>query len=210
VLAPELLRAATNPARGRPPEDRLQRQRDIYAAAGALILAQGPRALSMQQIARAAHVSVGSLYYYFPSKHDLVLCGLRPDVLAHRCAAFHRATDHLRHSDPPAYLSAFVQASVDGILFVRPAVYAAVELGSEVLWPSLETALAANTQEFQEALRGALSTSPSRVPGLARFGRIWRRFFFGAVMDREAPRRELEDGLAALVRGLTPPELDSD
>jgi AcrR family transcriptional regulator len=192
--------------RGRPPEDRLQRQREIYEAAGPLILARGPRALAMQQIARAAHVSVGSLYYYFPSKRELVLCGLRADILAHRCAAFHRATDHLRWSDPPAYLSAFVEASVDGILFVRPAVYAATELGSAVLWPSLEAALAANTREFQDALRGALSSSAMRVPGLARFGRIWRRFFFGAVLDREAPRQELADGLLALVRGLTPSE----
>jgi AcrR family transcriptional regulator len=152
-------------------------------------------------------VSVGSLYCYFPSKRDLVLCGLRTDVLAHRCAEFHRVAGHLRRSDPPAYLTAFVDFAVDGILFVRPAVYAAIELGSEVLWPSLEAALAANTREFQDALRGALSTSESRVPGLARFGRIWRRFFFGAVLDREAPRRELADGLVALVRGLTPPEL---
>ena len=76
--------------RGRPAEDHLQRQREIYEAAGPLILARGRAHLSMQQIARAAHASVGSLYYYFPSKRDLVLCGLRTEVLAHRCAAFHR------------------------------------------------------------------------------------------------------------------------
>jgi len=167
----------------------------------------GPRRLSTQQIARAAHVSVGSLYYYFPSKRDLVLCGLRTDVLAHRCAAFHRWADHLRRSDPPGYLSAFVESSADSILFLRPAVYAAIELGSAALWPSLEVALAANTQQFQDALRGALSTSEARVPGLARLGRTWRRFVFGAVLDREAPRQELADGLRALVRGLAPPEL---
>jgi AcrR family transcriptional regulator len=193
--------------RGRPPEDHLQRQCEIYEAAGPLILARGPRALSMQDIARAAHVSVGSLYYYFPSKRDLVLCGLRMDVLAHRCAAFHRWADQLRRSDPQGYLSAFIQSSVESILFLRPAVYAAIELGSQVLWPNLEAALAANTREFQDALHGALSTSEARVPGLARFGRTWRRFLFGAVLDGEAPRRELADGLLALVRGLAPPEL---
>jgi len=57
-----------------------------------------------------------------------------------------------------AILSAFVEASVDGILFVRPAVYVATELGSAVLWPSLEAALAANTREFQDALRGSSET----------------------------------------------------
>jgi AcrR family transcriptional regulator len=193
-------------ARGRPVEDRLQRQREIYEAAGPLILAYGPRRLSMQQIARATHASVGSLYYYFPTKRDLVLCGLQPDILAHRCAAFHRSADHLRRTDPRLYLNAFVESSVEGILFLRPAVYAATELGSSVLWPSLEAALAANTQEFQEALRGALSTSDARVPGLARFGRTWRRFFFGAVLDWDAPRQELADSLRALLRGLTPSE----
>lgn len=44
------------------------------------------------------------------------------------------------------------------------------------------------------------------MPGLARFGRIWRRFFFGAVLDRDAPRQELADGLYALLRGLVPCE----
>jgi AcrR family transcriptional regulator len=194
-------------ARGRPAEDRLQRQREIYEAAGPLILAYGPRRLSMQQIARATHASVGTLYYYFPSKRDLVLCGLQLDILAHRCAAFHRSADHLRRSDPDMYLKTFIDSSVESILFLRPAVYAATELGSSVLWPTLETAIAANTQEFQEALRGALSTSEARVPGLARFARIWRRFFFGAVLDREAPRQELADGLLALLRGLAPSEL---
>ncbi|MBV9544032.1 MAG: helix-turn-helix transcriptional regulator [Chloroflexi bacterium] len=161
----------------------------------------GPRRLSTQQIARAAHVSVGSLYYYFPSKRDLVLCGLRTDVLAHRCAAFHRWADHLRRSDPPGYLSAFVESSADSILFLRPAVYAAIELGSAALWPSLEVALAANTQEFQDARRGALSISEARVPGLARLGRTWRRFVFGAVLDREAPRQERRTVSARLCAG---------
>ena len=199
--------SAIGAARGRPVEDRLLRQREIYEAASPLILACGPRRLSMQQIAGAAHMSVGTLYYYFPSKRDLVLCGLQPDILAHRCAAFHRSADHLRLSDPGAYLRAFIESSVDGIMFLRPAVFAATELGSSVLWPSLETALAANTQEFQDALRGAVSTSAARVPGLARFGRIWRRFFFGAVLDWNAPRAELADGLAALLRGLALSEL---
>ena len=192
--------------RGRPPEDRLQRQREIYAAVGPLILERGPRRLSMQEAARAAHVSVGGLYHYFDTKRDLVLCGLRPDILAHRCAAFHAEHDHLLRADPTAYLAAFVQFTVDGVVFVRPSVCAAVELGSETLWPALEAALGANTREFLQALSGALTPAERRVAGLWRFGRTWRRFFFGVVMDREAPTAEIEEGLLALLRGLIPPE----
>src|SRR5579859_288942 len=99
------VRNEVNSPRGRPADDRVKRQREIYEVAGPLILARGPRRLPMQDIARAAHMSVGSLYYYFPNKQDLVLCGLRTGVLAHRCRAFHRAADHLRGSDPRAYLS---------------------------------------------------------------------------------------------------------
>src|SRR4029453_18316555 len=94
--------------RGRPPEDRLLRQREIYAAIAPLILRTGVKQLSMEQAASAAHVSVGSLYHYFANKRDLVLCGLRPEILAHRCAEFHRATDHVMLEDPGAYLDAFV------------------------------------------------------------------------------------------------------
>ena len=160
----------------------------------------------MRQIARAGNMSVGSLYSYFPNKRELVLCGLRTDVLAHRCAAFHHTADYLRTTDPAAYLAAFLESTLDSILFVRPAVYAATELGSAVLWASLETALAANTREFQDALAGALTPSQARVPGLARLGRTWRRFVFGAILDREAPRQELAEGLLALLRGLALPE----
>jgi AcrR family transcriptional regulator len=199
----DLLSTSTR-RRGRPPEDRLRRQREIFAAVGPLILASGAKHLSMQDAARAAHVSLGGLYHYFGGKRELLLAGLRPDLLAHRCQAFHAATDHLMHEDPSAYLEAFVRFSVDGIVFIRPSVWAAVELGSDALWPSLEAALGANTREFLEALRAALTTSELRIAGIARCGRTWRRLVFGMVMDREAPVQEMEAGLLALLRGLAP------
>jgi AcrR family transcriptional regulator len=193
--------------RGRPAEDRIARQREIYAAVGPLLLAEGFKRLSMQRAASAAHVSVGTLYHYFQDKRHLALCGLRPDVLAHRCQEFHQATDHLMRANPGAYLQAFLRFSVDGIVFIRPAVWAAVELGSDTLQQELEAAMGANTREFLEALSGALTTSELRVAGIARFGRLWRRAFFGLVMDRQAPPRELDEGLEALLRGLLPPSV---
>ena len=86
--------------------------------------------------------------------------------------------------------------------FIRPSICAAVELGSDTLANSRSRVAGANTREFLEALRAALITPKLRVAGIARFGRTWRRFFFGMVMDRETPVREIEDGLRALLRGL--------
>src|SRR5919202_6385305 len=65
---------------GRPPEDRLARPREIYEAVIPLIYRDGARRLSMRSAARAAHMSVGGLYHYFPAKRDLVLHGLREDA----------------------------------------------------------------------------------------------------------------------------------
>ncbi|HVS50553.1 MAG TPA: helix-turn-helix domain-containing protein, partial [Candidatus Dormibacteraeota bacterium] len=58
---------------GRPPEDRLQRRREIWAAVGPLIERRGARNLSMRQAAAAVFVSLGGLYFYFPNKRALVL-----------------------------------------------------------------------------------------------------------------------------------------
>src|SRR5215472_15247345 len=70
---------------GRPPEDRLCRQREIYLAVVPLLRCSGVRGLSMRAAARAAYVSVGALYYYFPTKRDLVLHGLQPEAIARYC-----------------------------------------------------------------------------------------------------------------------------
>ncbi|MBK9715083.1 MAG: helix-turn-helix transcriptional regulator [Kouleothrix sp.] len=59
--------------RGRPPEDRLARQREIYTAVAPLIEREGVRRLSMRQAAAAACLSIGGLYHYFPTKRELVL-----------------------------------------------------------------------------------------------------------------------------------------
>ena len=67
--------------RGRPLEDRLARQREIYTAVAPLILQKGAGELSMRQAARAASLSIGGLYYYFPTKRALVLHGLSPQAL---------------------------------------------------------------------------------------------------------------------------------
>ena len=56
---------------GRPPEDRLARQREIYEAVIPLIYRDGARRLSMRDAASAACLSIGGLYHYFPNKREL-------------------------------------------------------------------------------------------------------------------------------------------
>ena len=57
---------------GRPPEDRLKRQHEIFLAVAPLIDRYGAKRLTMRQAARAAHLSLGGLYHYFPTKGDVL------------------------------------------------------------------------------------------------------------------------------------------
>jgi AcrR family transcriptional regulator len=94
---------------GRPPEDRLKRQHEIFLAVAPLIERYGARRLTMRQAARAAHLSLGGLYHYFPTKRDLVLHALKPEAVARVCAEFHGRHADLERTDPHRY----VQADVD-------------------------------------------------------------------------------------------------
>ena len=65
---------------GRPPEDRLERRREIWAAVSPLIEKAGARNLTMRQAAAVSFLSLGGLYHYFPDKRSLVLFGLDQDI----------------------------------------------------------------------------------------------------------------------------------
>src|SRR5690349_12680270 len=73
---------------GRPAEDQLARRREIYEAVAPLLMTFGARQLSMRQAARAACISVGGLYHYFPSKRDLVLHGLSWEARDRLCCEY--------------------------------------------------------------------------------------------------------------------------
>ena len=85
---------------GRPPEDRLKRQHEIFLAVAPLIERYGAKRLTMRQAARAAHLSLGGLYHYFPTKGDLVLHALKPEAVARLCAEFHGRHADLERTDP--------------------------------------------------------------------------------------------------------------
>jgi AcrR family transcriptional regulator len=102
----------TSGKRGRPLEDKLARQREIYTAVSPLILQIGARELAMRQAARTASLSIGGLYYYFPTKRALLLHGLSPLALYRLCQAFHAEYSHLAYVDPRRYIEAGIKVVV--------------------------------------------------------------------------------------------------
>lgn len=113
---------------GRPPEDRLLRQREIYQAASPLIREQGVRVLSMRDVADVACLSIGGLYHYFPTKRDLILHGIQIETLQRFCEDFHQHFTDLVHSNPQQYFEVFYHHLVDSALFLQRQAYGEARL----------------------------------------------------------------------------------
>ena len=185
--------------RGRPPEDRLLRQREIFDAVAPLIVRDGARRLSMRQAARAACLSIGGLYYYFPTKRDLVLHGLRPEAVLRCCQDFHAQFGHLAYLDPQRYLREGIGLLERHIRLCRPAIQAAVELGTDSFWEVIETLLTSTSFDFEANLqRAAPEMSEQEVH---QCGRAVRRVLCAALLDRSISPDELRDELRRLVEG---------
>ncbi len=71
-LSSPLSQTATVPTQVKNPDLVSQRRRQIIDAAVPLLMRQGFHKTTTRQIARAAGVSIGSLYEYVPSKEDLL------------------------------------------------------------------------------------------------------------------------------------------
>jgi AcrR family transcriptional regulator len=186
---------------GRPPEDRLARQAEICAAVGPLILQHGVARLSMRAAAHVACLSVGGLYHYFPTKRDLALHPLRPEALLRVCQDFHAAHGHLAERNPACYLDAYLDLLARTAMFLRPAVWAALELGVAELQEALALGfgLPAIYAEFLGLLGQALPDAMDRdVPALAN---AVRRAVIGSLLDKTITEAALRAELAALLAG---------
>lgn len=171
---------------GRPPEDRLARQREIYQAVAPLILSEGARKLTMRNAAHAAFLSVGGLYHYFSTKRDLVLHGL--SVEARRRLHNDGRSALLRRSprDRAAYLDAYVEHTLTMWEFVHPSVQAALELGHDEFQRRLDAGFAASTAEFAEMLRPVVADlDDERMVELVL---AIQRLALGTVIDRRFDR----------------------
>jgi AcrR family transcriptional regulator len=185
--------------KGRPPEDRLARQCEIYSAVSPLILQVGARRLSMRQAAHAANISIGGLYHYFPTKRDLVLHGLRPEAIRRFCQEFEAQFGYLANLNPRRYIYEGIDDVVNIVGFCRPAIHAALELGTESFWEVIDTVLTSTALQFEVALqRAAQEASDGEVH---QVGRAIRRSLCAALLDKNLSSDELRAEMHMLVDG---------
>ncbi len=184
---------------GRPPEDKLARQREIYEAVAPLILEVGARRLSMRDAARAAHMSVGGLYHYFPTKRDLVLHSLEWEARHRLCREYREQLFSLSGWNADAHIEVYLDLSIRMFAFMRPSVQAALELGAEELQEALDAGLAANVGELVESLR--LVSPEATELDLEKLARTIRRVVLGALVDQHADLDETREQLRAIVEG---------
>lgn len=184
---------------GRPPDDKLARQREIYEAVSPLILSTGVYFLSMRAAAQAACLSVGGLYHHFATKRDLVLHGIQPEAVSHYCQDFHKQFGYLIKTDPEAFLDAYLGFVTQAIGFIRPAVFAAIELKLETLENILEPSLKAASTEFTSVFHTVFPAA-SEVE-VYQAGRAINRAIISALFDKNITEQEFRSEITALIKG---------
>ena len=182
---------------GRPPEDGFRRRWEIYLAVAPLLEKVGAKGLTMRQAAAAAHMSVGGIYHYFPSKRDLVLFGVNPESMRGQCKQSHQRLARLERTDPHAHLAAFLDDLVQVVSTVRPALVAAVELGAGPALDTVEAAMKVALQEFVRAIR-AVRTDMGDAEAQT-LDRALRHTMFGAMLDRGITPSDLRSELRSIV-----------
>lgn len=187
---------------GRPHEDRLLRQREIFDAVAPLILERGARRVTMRDAACAAYLSIGGPNHYFPTKRDLLLHPLSQDALDRFCFDFLKGSFGLKVNDPRAFIDVYAEFCARTCLFVRPAAQAAIELGTETFWPVLEASIQNGLDNFLEALRRV-------VPGLEEselllLAQSIRRVLLAGMFDRSMTADDIGAGIRTLVETASP------
>lgn len=184
---------------GRPKEDRLARQQEIFLAVRPLLTPGRTRQLTMAQAARQAHLSVGGLYHYFPSKRDLVLFGIDPENLGRVCTDF-RAAHERAGTDARGLLTASLDMLAWAALhYVQPSVLAAVELGLDTFRAALDDVLTTELIGLMETVgRAYPELTPDRAADLQL---TLRRICTLAFVDPSMTQAQLRDQLRATVDG---------
>ncbi len=181
---------------GRPPEDRLLRQREIYEAASPLILAHGSR-ISMREAAEAACLSVGGLYHYFPTKRDLVLHGLDPLARRRICADEGQRLSELLRRSELSLVDFFVDTTLRLVAFMRPSVVAALDLGDNTLQQTLDARWTTDVGEMVDGFRVMLPDAS--IADLSALARSIRREMLGVLIEREVDLHVVRTDLERLI-----------
>jgi AcrR family transcriptional regulator len=167
-------------------------RREQLLAAGARLLAERPYdEVSIEEIARAADVSKGLLYHYFPTKKDFII------------AAIERGQEELAEltaPDPNLPPAEQLGASLDRFLdFVEEheAAYAAIFRSRGGGDPEIQAVLEAGRQQRMDAVIESLASweaapaNVERTPTLETAVQGWFFFVEGAVL-RWLERRDVE------------------
>jgi AcrR family transcriptional regulator len=181
---------------GRPREDVFLRRLEIYTAVAPLLEKAGARGLTMRQAAAAAHMSVGGIYHYFPSKRDLVLFVLSPDTLQRLCQK-PQLLAPLERTDSHAHLATFVEGLVRGVRLVRPAVLAAIELGVGPTADFVAATMNVSVPGFTQVVR-AVRTDIGDTEAHT-IDRAVRHTTLGAMLDPSVTPSELRSELYSIV-----------
>jgi AcrR family transcriptional regulator len=182
---------------GRPKEDVVARRLDIYQRVAPLLTERGMSGMSMEQAARAAHVSVGTLYRYFPSKRSLVLYGTNPEPVDLLCERFIQSTTQL--DERRAIRIALAAFIVHNIELMRPSVDAAIQLGPEVVRSQLDQVARQTLQIFPALLAMGLRVDDGRTP--EQVERVIRRTIVSALMEKEFESGELRRTFEGVLAG---------
>lgn len=173
----------------------MERRLEILTFVAPLLEHLGPR-LTMREAARAAHVSIGTLYYYFPSKRELLLYGLNQEAVPYLCRRFAIEHAQLRAADPAGFRAAFVEFVVETLAVMRASVDSAMRLGPAITRDRIDRVIHAPLPDFMELIRQAMpdaNRSESVEP-------LVRRLIAAALLERELSpdllRRQLEVILA--------------
>lgn len=167
-------------------------RREQLLAAGARLLAERPYdEVSIEEIARAADVSKGLLYHYFPTKKDFII------------AAIERGQEELAEltaPDPDLPPAEQLGASLDRFLdFVEEheAAYTAIFRSRGGGDPAIQAVLEAGRQQRMDAVIESLASweaapaNVERTPTLETAAQGWFFFVEGAVL-RWLERRDVE------------------
>ena len=184
---------------GRPREDRLLRQREIFLAVAPIILSEGARAVTMRRAAEAACLSIGGIYHYFPDRRSLLLHGAQPEATIRLCADFFEGVPYRDADHPWQIAAAFLDFQVEEARLVRPAIRAAVELGAGEFQCVVAAGIHRGTAEFVDALRRVLPDNDPR--DLEALSRAIRRLILASVIDPNGSELELRESLRILLAG---------
>ena len=146
------------------------RVRQLLDAAARLMITSGSQSVSMQSVAEEANVSVGLIYRYFASKHELVkgvIVGVLDDMAVHVPAATEQVADPVRQL--ASALDAFIRVIDDHRTAVLLTYRESQNLDAEGL-QAIKDAEIRTAQPLVRALRAAREQGLIRPVDISVFG----------------------------------------